>query len=101
MPIFGKIAIAPSLLCKKNVNSIQKPLPSRFFNQNKSHVVFVFWGKEAQKKIPSIDTIKHTILKSSYPAPFSAKYSFFGSRPFALINSALKAANREPIDWRL
>jgi len=70
-------------------------------NQNKSHVVFVFWGKEAQKKIPSIDTNKHTIIKSSHPSPFSAKYSFFGSRPFSQINSALKAANREPIDWRL
>ncbi len=69
-------------------------------NEQTPHVVFVLWGKEAQKKIKLIDD-KHTIIKSPHPSPFSAKYGFFGSRPFSKINSALQQAKQEPIDWTL
>ncbi|MDJ0726389.1 MAG: uracil-DNA glycosylase [Prochloraceae cyanobacterium] len=70
-------------------------------NEHNSHVVFVFWGKEAQKKIPAIDNQKHTIIKSPHPSPFSAKSGFFGSQPFSKINSALEKANQTAIDWNL
>ena len=68
-------------------------------NERRPHVVFVLWGREAQKKIQSIDLKKHTVIKSPHPSPFSAKYGFFGSRPFSQINSALDRAKQEPIDW--
>jgi uracil-DNA glycosylase len=64
-------------------------------------VVFVLWGAPAQKKIPLIDTSRHTIVKAPHPSPLSAKTGFFGSRPFSAVNTALKAAGRPPIDWRL
>jgi uracil-DNA glycosylase len=64
-------------------------------------VVFVLWGAPAQKKIPLIDTSRHTVLKSPHPSPLSAKSGFFGSRPFSAVNAALEAAGRDPIDWCL
>ena len=67
----------------------------------KEPVVFILWGAPAQKKIPLIDTARHTIIKAPHPSPLSAKTGFFGSRPFSKANAALKAAGREPIDWCL
>ncbi len=64
-------------------------------------VVFVLWGAPAQKKIPLIDTNRHTILKAPHPSPLSARSGFFGSRPFSAVNAALTAAGEEPIDWCL
>lgn len=64
-------------------------------------VVFVLWGAPAQKKIPLIDTDRHTVVKSAHPSPLSAKAGFFGSKPFSQINAALKEAGRGEIDWRI
>jgi uracil-DNA glycosylase len=64
-------------------------------------VVFVLWGAPAQKKLPLIDTARHTILKSPHPSPLSARSGYFGSRPFSAVNAALKASGRQPIDWCL
>lgn len=64
-------------------------------------IVFILWGAPAQKKIPLIDTRRHTILKAPHPSPLSAHSGFFGSRPFSAANAALIAAGREPIDWCL
>src|SRR5947209_6942685 len=44
-------------------------------------VVFVLWGAPAQKKIPLIDTARHTVLKSPHPSPHPATSIFSGSRP--------------------
>ncbi len=64
-------------------------------------VVFILWGKPAQKKEALIDARKHTIIKSAHPSPLSASTGFFGSRPFSQANAALKAAGRTEIDWSL
>jgi uracil-DNA glycosylase len=64
-------------------------------------VVFVLWGGWAQKKLPLIDTKRHTILKSAHPSPLSARNGFFGSRPFSQINAALSGSGQPEIDWRL
>ncbi|MBB6053098.1 uracil-DNA glycosylase [Armatimonas rosea] len=64
-------------------------------------VVFILWGKPAQKKEELIDASKHTILKSAHPSPLSANTGFFGSKPFSQANAALKAAGRTEIDWSL
>ena len=64
-------------------------------------VVFVLWGKPAQKKEALIDTTRHTILKSAHPSPLSASTGFFGSRPFSQANAALVAAGRGEINWQL
>jgi uracil-DNA glycosylase len=64
-------------------------------------VVFVLWGGYAQKKVPLIDTSRHTIVQSAHPSPLSARSGFFGSKPFSKINAALTASGKAPIDWQL
>ncbi|HLW65144.1 MAG TPA: uracil-DNA glycosylase [Gemmataceae bacterium] len=64
-------------------------------------VVFVLWGAYAQKKIEMIDTRRHTIIQSAHPSPLSAKHGFFGSKPFAKINAALKKVGKPEINWQI
>ena len=73
----------------------------RTVNEKDSPVVFVLWGGYAQKKIPLIDTKRHTIVQSAHPSPLSAKNGFFGSRPFSRINKALREADKPEIDWQI
>ena len=66
--------------------------------ERSDRVIFVFWGKHAQKKeglIPSESP--HVILKAAHPSPFSAYNGFFGCRHFSKINEYLE----NPIDWSL
>ncbi len=70
-------------------------------SNERKHVVFVLWGKYAQKKAKLIDRKKHTVIKGHHPSPLSARHGFFGSRPFSAINKALKKAGQTEIDWRL
>jgi uracil-DNA glycosylase len=64
-------------------------------------VVFVLWGGYAQKKLPLIDTGRHTVIQSVHPSPLSARSGFFGSRPFSEINTALKSFGTPEIDWQI
>lgn len=64
-------------------------------------VVFILWGKQAQAKKELIDLSKHYIIESSHPSPFSARYSFFGSKPFSRANRFLVDSGQSPIDWQL
>lgn len=73
----------------------------RTLSAEREHVVFLLWGKYAQKKAKLIDQRKHTILKAHHPSPLSARNGFFGSRPFSSINEALRKAGQTEIDWRL
>ena len=71
----------------------------RLVNEKEETVVFVLWGKPAQKKIPLIDTKRHVIVQGAHPSPLAR--GFLGSRPFSQINEALKKANRGEIDWQI
>lgn len=62
--------------------------------------VFVLWGNYAKKKLPLIDTERHTVIQGAHPSPLSAKL-FFGSRPFTQIDEAVKAQGHDPVDWRV
>ncbi|NLG31218.1 MAG: uracil-DNA glycosylase, partial [Acholeplasmataceae bacterium] len=42
---------------------------------------------------------KHLVLTSSHPSPLSARYSFFGSRPFSKTNKFLIQNGVKPINW--
>ncbi len=63
-------------------------------------VVFVLWGKPAQKKASQIDA-RHLVLAAPHPSPLSAARGFFGSRPFSQINAFLRARGETEIDWQL
>ena len=62
-------------------------------------VVFLLWGKPAQKKIPLIDTARHAVLCCAHPSPLSAYRGFFGSGIFRKANEILVSAGRTPVNW--
>jgi uracil-DNA glycosylase len=64
-------------------------------------VVFMLWGKYAQKKESLIDAKRHVVLKGVHPSPLSAKMGFFGSKPFSKINAELTSRGKPAIDWQL
>ena len=63
------------------------------------NIVFLLWGKIAQKKEKVIDKSKHYILKSSHPSPLSSYRGFFGSDHFRKTNAFLKLHKKMKIDW--
>jgi uracil-DNA glycosylase len=69
-------------------------------NDRAEPVVFLLWGRFAQKKGERIDTLRHRVLTAAHPSPLSARL-FFGSKPFSGANAALRELGREPIDWQL
>lgn len=62
------------------------------------NIVFLLWGKVAQKKIRFINLKKHFVFFASHPSPFSANISFFGCKHFSKTNRIL-SKNKEKIDW--
>lgn len=73
----------------------------RLVDAKETPVVFILWGRDAQKKRVFLDADKHTVIESAHPSPLSARNGFFGSRPFSQCNQALEAMGHKPIDWRL
>ena len=62
-------------------------------------LVAILWGRQAQTLEP---LLQHAaIIKSPHPSPLSARYGFFGSKPFSKANDALVAMGAEPVDWSL
>ena len=64
-------------------------------------MVFILWGRPAQRKADMIYNPKHLVLKSPHPSPLSAYRGFFGSRPFSKTNRYLEENGIEPIDWQI
>ncbi|MGL5617529.1 MAG: uracil-DNA glycosylase [Metamycoplasmataceae bacterium] len=70
----------------------------QFLNNNKNFLVFVLWGKSAQKFKPFISD-KFFILESPHPSPFSARKGFIGNGHFKEANKILKNNNLKEINW--
>lgn len=66
-------------------------------SQEKTGIVFLLWGRPAQRKSILIDEEKHHVLITTHPSPLSASKGFFGCKHFSQTNKLLK----EPIDWKL
>jgi uracil-DNA glycosylase len=64
-------------------------------------MVFILWGRPAQKKESMITNPKHLVLKAPHPSPLSAYRGFFGSRPFSRTNQYLEANGIAPVDWQI
>lgn len=73
----------------------------RKLSDREKPIVFVLWGKPAQKKKVLIDTERHAVIESVHPSPLSASRGFFGSKPYSAINEKLKKFGQEPIDFCL
>ena len=64
-------------------------------------IVYMLWGRPAQRKIPMLTNPKHLILKAAHPSPLSANNGFFGCKHFSQANEILRANGVEPIDWQI
>ena len=71
----------------------------KVLNEKDEPVVFILWGNFAKEKAVLINNPKHLVLTSPHPSPFSARYGFFGSKPFSKTNKFLKANGLKEIDW--
>ena len=78
-------------LIKKVINAILDVNPD---------VVFVMWGKEAQK-MKKIIGERANCLESSHPSPLGCYRGFLGCNHFNLINEHLVSKGKTPIDWNL
>ncbi|WP_462314993.1 uracil-DNA glycosylase [Methanobrevibacter sp.] len=70
-------------------------------NKQNQPIVFLLWGKQAEKKKELITNPNHLVLITSHPSPFSARRGFLGCNHFKLANEFLKENNKEEIDWNL
>ena len=70
-------------------------------SSQKKDVVFILWGRHAQKKSILIDQNKHYIIQSAHPSPLSAHNGFFGSKPFSKTNHFLEEKGESPINWQV
>lgn len=71
----------------------------KLLNNKEDPVVFILWGNFAKSKSSLITNPKHLIITSPHPSPFSARYGFFGSKPFSKTNDFLIKNHLEPINW--
>jgi uracil-DNA glycosylase len=72
----------------------------QILSQREQPLVFILWGKPAEKKSELIAD-RHSIIVSAHPSPLSAYRGFFGSRPFSQANQMLANFGQTPIDWSL
>lgn len=71
----------------------------KVLNEKEEPVVFILWGNFAKEKAKFITNERHLIITSPHPSPFSARYGFFGSKPFSKTNNFLKQNKMKEIDW--
>ena len=80
---------------EKLTNNIISQLSKR------GNMIFVLWGKSAQKKFNLIDKKHNNILIAPHPSPLSAYRGFFGCKHFSRINQILRENGSSEIDWKL
>lgn len=73
----------------------------KILNEQTQPIVFLLWGKQAEKKKELITNNNHLVLITSHPSPFSARRGFLGCNHFKIANDYLKQRNIKEIDWKL
>ena len=71
----------------------------KYLNENREHLVFLLWGRDARNKKSLINTSKHLVLEAPHPSPLSAYSGFFGCKHFSKTNDYLIKNNQKPINW--
>ena len=71
----------------------------RKISEEKENVVFLLWGKFAEKKGNVIDIERHTVFKAPHPSPLGAWRGWFGSGHFSKTNDFLKSIKSDIINW--
>lgn len=67
-------------------------------NANRTHIVYLLWGKYAQAKGVVINRENNLVLTSGHPSPYSVNL-FFGNHHFSKANEYLTQHGITPIDW--
>lgn len=62
-------------------------------------LVAILWGRDARSLKPMLGSTP--VVESSHPSPLSARYGFFGSKPFSRTNRLLEEQGADPVDWLL
>lgn len=73
----------------------------KFVDELNSGIVFLLWGRDAQKVESLLSNQNNLVLKAAHPSPFSAHRGFFGCKHFSKANQFLVENGRKPIDWRV
>lgn len=68
-------------------------------NNKQTPVVFLLWGKPAEKKAEIITNPIHKKLITVHPSPLSAYRGFFGCKHFSRANEILAQSGQQPINW--
>lgn len=69
-------------------------------SKNRSHLVFMLWGKHARSKKKLIAP-KHLVLEAAHPSPLSAYRGFFDCKHFSQCNAYLNQNQIQAIDWQI
>ena len=83
---------------KKGWETFTDKVINQISNQ-KENVVFLLWGKFAERKIKLIDTHKHQVFAAPHPSPLGAWRGWFGCKHFSKTNLFLKSINKTEINW--
>ncbi len=62
-------------------------------------LVAILWGRDARALVPALGPVAR--IESAHPSPLSARFGFFGSRPFSRANDLLMGQGAAPVDWSL
>ena len=73
----------------------------RILNEQDRPIVFLLWGRPAQKKMSMLNNPNHLILTAPHPSPLSAYRGFFGCKHFSRTNEFLSQHGIAPIDWQI
>ena len=73
----------------------------RELSTQRSGLVFMLWGKHAQKKGQVIDRSRHLVLEAPHPSPLSVYRGFYGCRHFSLANAYLTQHGQPAINWQV
>lgn len=69
-------------------------------DQKESPVVFMLWGKDAQRKCQHIHNPMHLVLTAAHPSPLAGG-RFFGCKHFSRANEFLQENGLTEIDWQI
>lgn len=67
-------------------------------NTRREGVVFLLWGKPAQKKSAGVSRSRHRVLESGHPSPLSVRF-FQGCQHFLRCNELLKSMGKEEVSF--
>lgn len=75
----------------------------RVLDAGREHIVFMFWGRIAQRKerFIHVDNDRHMVLKAIHPSPLAVrrKGEWDGKEHFTCCNKYLNEHGIAPIDW--